>query len=340
MCEQVAYWELLSTGAQLEDSCHRLLYVCAFAVSQYSLDRTTKPFNPLLGETFEYVKDGEINFMAEQVSHHPPIGASHAESDHFNYFQHYSVKTRFGGNSIPVEELGMHHVILKKFNDVFEWPGLKTVVHNVIIGRLWIDHFGELELVNQTTGDRATLEFKECGWFGKNRWEVSGNIYDAEGKHRISFKGKRNEFITATVIKGPPLPSATIWTHDKLQPEQSDPWKLNQFAQELNVVTDFLDRTLPETDSRFRPDRLALQKQDLKRAAAEKRLLEQKQRDQAKARTSANKSWTPKFFEKFEEPGYPFEGYRPKGNYWDEREKRVAARSAAAVGASSDMISQ
>ena len=33
-----------------------------------------KPFNPLLGETFELVGK-DYRFLAEQVSHHPPITA-------------------------------------------------------------------------------------------------------------------------------------------------------------------------------------------------------------------------------------------------------------------------
>ena len=38
-------------------SVDRLLHIAAFAVSGYSgtAGRTTKPFNPLLGETFEFV---------------------------------------------------------------------------------------------------------------------------------------------------------------------------------------------------------------------------------------------------------------------------------------------
>jgi len=38
----------------------------------------SKPFNPLLGETFELVKDG-FELIAEQVSHHPPITAVHCQ---------------------------------------------------------------------------------------------------------------------------------------------------------------------------------------------------------------------------------------------------------------------
>lgn len=40
------------------------------------------------GETFEYIKEKEnFKFLAEQVSHHPPIGACIAETDHFIYWQ-------------------------------------------------------------------------------------------------------------------------------------------------------------------------------------------------------------------------------------------------------------
>jgi hypothetical protein len=46
--------------------------------------RFNKPFNPILGETYELIGDG-WKFLSEQVSHHPPISASYAESDHYIY---------------------------------------------------------------------------------------------------------------------------------------------------------------------------------------------------------------------------------------------------------------
>ena len=43
-----------------------------------------KPFNPVLGETYEFI-DPHYNthFIAEQVSHHPPISAYYAYNDDF-----------------------------------------------------------------------------------------------------------------------------------------------------------------------------------------------------------------------------------------------------------------
>lgn len=49
---------------------------CFSAVFQaYNEKFPAKPFNPLLGETFEMIIPGKFKFIAEQVSHHPPIAA-------------------------------------------------------------------------------------------------------------------------------------------------------------------------------------------------------------------------------------------------------------------------
>ena len=77
-CEQMYYSSLLDQANMESDPLDRLLYVVAFAVSQYSLtiNKTKKPFNPLLGETFEYVDNKrKFRYLAEQVSHHPPVSA-------------------------------------------------------------------------------------------------------------------------------------------------------------------------------------------------------------------------------------------------------------------------
>ena len=74
LCEEMEYSTLLDIASQQENSLHRIQFVGAFAMSNYSstLGRTSKPFNPLLGETYEYVrKDRGFRYISEQVSHHP-----------------------------------------------------------------------------------------------------------------------------------------------------------------------------------------------------------------------------------------------------------------------------
>ena len=38
----------------------------------------SKPFNPLLGETYELINDN-FDLIAEQVSHHPPVTAAYCK---------------------------------------------------------------------------------------------------------------------------------------------------------------------------------------------------------------------------------------------------------------------
>ncbi len=89
VAEDMEYTELLDNAADRIDSTERMVYVAAFAASEYAstIGRVAKPFNPLLGETYEYVRpDKGYRFLIEQVSHHPPIGAAWAESAKWDYY--------------------------------------------------------------------------------------------------------------------------------------------------------------------------------------------------------------------------------------------------------------
>lgn len=79
VAETLEYEDLLVRAAKEPDSLVRLAYLCVFNIVQYccQYDRLMKPFNPVLGETYELVRP-EFKYVAEQVSHHPPISACHA----------------------------------------------------------------------------------------------------------------------------------------------------------------------------------------------------------------------------------------------------------------------
>ena len=51
LTEELVYSEILDKAATCEESTEQLVYVAAFTISVYSttINRTTKPFNPLLG---------------------------------------------------------------------------------------------------------------------------------------------------------------------------------------------------------------------------------------------------------------------------------------------------
>lgn len=73
LCEELEYSELLDKASELSDPYERMVYVAAFAVSSYGSSyfrAGSKPFNPLLGETYECIREDKgFRFVAEQVSY-------------------------------------------------------------------------------------------------------------------------------------------------------------------------------------------------------------------------------------------------------------------------------
>lgn len=70
--EDFEYSSILDAAAQCKDPFEQMAYVAAFTISSYSttVNRTSKPFNPLLGETYECDRMADLGWKAfnEQVN--------------------------------------------------------------------------------------------------------------------------------------------------------------------------------------------------------------------------------------------------------------------------------
>ena len=70
--EDLIYHDVLTEAVKVKSSCEQICYVAAFASSSYAstVYRTGKPFNPLLGETYECDRRCEMGWrsLTEQVS--------------------------------------------------------------------------------------------------------------------------------------------------------------------------------------------------------------------------------------------------------------------------------
>lgn len=106
---EIMQYENLLVSANLEttSSLIRMLYVASFAIAQYKCTyrRMNKPFNPILGETFELVTP-TFKYIGEQVSHHPPISAAHAISKHYEFSMDTSTKMGFNGTYLKATPTG------------------------------------------------------------------------------------------------------------------------------------------------------------------------------------------------------------------------------------------
>lgn len=71
LTEDLEYSELLDRAARCDSTLEQMCLVAAFSVSSYSttVHRTAKPFNPLLGETYELDRLDEYGYrsICEQV---------------------------------------------------------------------------------------------------------------------------------------------------------------------------------------------------------------------------------------------------------------------------------
>lgn len=300
----------------------RILSVAAFAVSGYaSTDgRSCKPFNPLLGETYEAdYPDKGLRFFSEKVSHHPMVVACHCEGTGWRFWADSNLKSKFWGRSIQLDPVGE---LTLEFDDgeVFQWSKVTTSIYNLILGKLYCDHYGTMHI----QGNReysCKLKFKEQSIIDRNPHQVQGVVQDRNGRTVATLFGKWDEsmhYVMGDCFgkgKGTEQLSEAhlLWKRSK-PPKFPTRYNLTQFAITLNELTPGLKEKLPPTDSRLRPDQRCLENGEYERANAEKLRLEQRQRQ---ARKMQESGWKPRWFAKDKAT----DTYRYVGGYWESREK-------------------
>lgn len=329
MCEPMQYAELLIKASESPDPANRMAYLIAWITSGYSCAvRNRKPFNPLLGETFEYLsQDDKWKFFAEQVSHHPPIGVAVANGKDWELRLEMELKTNFRGNSADVNVLGTNS-FQTKYGDYFTWGHLGTTAHNVIIGGMWVDHYGTLEVKNKT-GERAVVNYTRTGWLGSGRFDLNGEIYDSKGNLKLKLTGKWNEIVMATKVNHDASASQPLLVWKRAHKIANPTWGWTAATSHLNHLDDEYKAILPSNDSRLRLDRFYLEKGDITNAGKEKIRLEEKQRTERKEREAKGDHYHAKYFQKTE--GQEGSRWTSIKDYWADREERVKAHKESNV---------
>ncbi|XP_016341461.1 oxysterol-binding protein-related protein 3-like isoform X1 [Sinocyclocheilus anshuiensis] len=328
LCEEVEYCHLLDTAANTHDPHMRMVYIAAFAVSAYACSFTRaggKPFNPILGETYECLRpDKGFHFIAEQVSHHPPVSACHCESKTYTFWQDVRWKNKFWGKSMEIVPMGVTHLELPGFADRYEWSKVTSCIHNILSGQRWIEHYGEISVKHSTTmGDVSLCKvtFLKSRSGGLNANEVEGMVTDSNGCVIHSLFGKWNE----ALYLGKPPSATCIWratpflslycVHIDPMPEDHEQYYgFTQFAIELNELEEGLKPLLPLTDTRFRPDQRLLEEGDIAGAEEQKERIEVLQRERRRVLQENNITHSPRFFKRAED-----DSWVSNGTYWDLR---------------------
>ena len=339
VAEDMEYADLLDIAADRNSSLERLVYVAGFAASEYAstIGRVAKPFNPLLGETYEYVRpDKGYRFCAEQVSHHPPIGAAYAESARWEYYGESAVKTKFSGKSFDANPLGTWFLKLRTKDgkeELYTWKKVTTTVIGIITGNPTIDNWGPMEIKNWMTGEVCTLDFRARGWKASSAYNILGKVMDRDGVTKWSIGGRWNDKIYARVTEGfedeavgegkskaGANQAVLVWQAGERP--SGIPFNLTPFAVTFNDDNPTLKPWLPPTDSRLRPDQRAMEEAEYDKAAEEKNRVEEKQRASRRARENAGEEYKPKFFLQKAHPVTGESYWEFSGDYWRRRQQK------------------
>eukprot|EP01103_Thecamoeba_quadrilineata_P010239 TRINITY_DN214_c0_g1_i1.p1 TRINITY_DN214_c0_g1~~TRINITY_DN214_c0_g1_i1.p1 ORF type:complete len:807 (-),score=176.14 TRINITY_DN214_c0_g1_i1:77-2497(-) len=324
--EEFQYANLLESAAAASEPELKLLYVCAWATSAYSTtdERIGKPFNPVLGETYELVdRDGKFRFLSEQVSHHPPACAVHVESPTYNFWTDLVVNNKFWGKSLECLPIGTINLKYKT-GEHFVWNKITTCVYNILFGTPYIDHYGQIEIKNLNGPETATVEFVKRGWWNDNAFEVRGEVRDKNGQVAYTIVGKWNDIVTATNTRT--NKTFDVWKAEPRPPFYKQQYHFSNFSMWLNQLAEPGATTVPPnlmpapSDARFRPDARALELGDLDLAGKEKTRVEIKQRAARTQREKSGQEWEPRWFEFVPQSTELSSGFwRYKGGYWESR---------------------
>ncbi|XP_059961967.1 oxysterol-binding protein-related protein 6 isoform X4 [Mesoplodon densirostris] len=319
LCEEMEYSELLDKASETDSPYERMVLIAAFAVSGYCstyFRAGSKPFNPVLGETYECIREDKgFRFFSEQVSHHPPISACHCESKNFVFWQDIRWKNKFWGKSMEILPVGTLNAMLPKYGDCYVWNKVTTCIHNILSGRRWIEHYGEVTIRNtKSSVCICKLTFVKVNYWNSNVNEVQGVVMDQEGKVVHRLFGKWHEGLYCGVA-----PSAKcIWRPGSMPTNYELYYGFTRFAIELNELDPVLKDLLPPTDARFRPDQRFLEEGNLEAAAAEKQRVEELQRSRRRYMEENNLEHIPKFFKKVIDANQR-EAWVSKDTYWELR---------------------
>ena len=104
----------LSQAAKITNPLKRFKLVLAFVFSGMHMSVShQKPFNPILGETYEgYYKDG-TKIYVEHVSHHPPICTYYIVNDNWTMNGSYRFKGGMSGNNLTFSYIGPNNIVFK-----------------------------------------------------------------------------------------------------------------------------------------------------------------------------------------------------------------------------------
>ncbi|XP_073534135.1 oxysterol-binding protein-related protein 10 isoform X2 [Phyllobates terribilis] len=268
-----------------------------------------KPYNPIIGETFHCSWDVpknkvkpcrthgtcvqaketntaqgseyEVRFVAEQVSHHPPVSCFYCECKEkmMCVNTHVWTKSKFLGMSVGVSMVGEGILKLMEYGEEYVFT-LPSAYARSILTVPWVELGGKVNITCAKTGYAATVTFHTKPFYG-------GKV------HRVTAEVKHNPTNVIVCKAQGEWNGALEFTYNSGETKVIDTTKLSIIRKKIRPLA-----KQGPTESRRIWENVtnALKTDNVDAASEHKHQLEERQRAEARQRASANAPWKPKYF--------------------------------------------
>ncbi|XP_054913426.1 oxysterol-binding protein-related protein 9 isoform X1 [Poeciliopsis prolifica] len=306
-----AHPDLFVSIADQPEPRERMVQVVKWYLSAFHAGRkgsvAKKPYNPILGEVFfchwdlpnekeeastpaESVSDGPVPwsspssvcFVAEQVSHHPPISAFYAEclSKKIQFNAHIWTKSKFLGMSIGVHNIGQGCVSCLEHDEhyILTFP---NGYGRSILTVPWVELGGECNISCSKSGYSANIVFHTKPFYGGKKHRVTAEIFAPNDKKSFcSVEGEWNGVMYSKLATG----ENTTFIDTK---------KMGIIKKKVRKLEDQLEY---ESRRLWRDVTLNLKLKNIDAATEAKHHLEEKQRAEARERKEKEQQWETRLF--------------------------------------------
>eukprot|EP00472_Partenskyella_glossopodia_P014679 CAMPEP_0197522730 /NCGR_PEP_ID=MMETSP1318-20131121/7817_1 /TAXON_ID=552666 /ORGANISM="Partenskyella glossopodia, Strain RCC365" /LENGTH=370 /DNA_ID=CAMNT_0043075195 /DNA_START=185 /DNA_END=1297 /DNA_ORIENTATION=+ len=262
----------LNKAAQSKTPEERLKWAIAFVVSGlHNGCKQKKPFNPILGETYQGTYPDGTNIFLEQISHHPPVSMYELEGPGkaWKLRGYNEYKASFRPNGVVGGQYGPNRI---EFEDgsVIEYNMPQVSVSGMVIGE-WLFYWtGTMTFEDKKNGLKAHIRLDPDDTYSMTSYLTSF----------ISTKSPCDYFTGSLTKDGKEVSKISGCWLAKLKFDEKVYWKIRQY---LPFAPKEIENSLPSHATK-RADLVALKKGDLDLSQSEKTRLEQKQRDDRKLR--------------------------------------------------------
>ncbi|XP_073419750.1 oxysterol-binding protein-related protein 9 isoform X2 [Dendrobates tinctorius] len=303
-----AHPDLFVSIGDYKDPKDRMVQVVKWYLSAFHAGRkgsvAKKPYNPILGEVFqchwdlpgqdnedsEQVSEGpvpwasknNVTFVAEQVSHHPPISAFYAEcyNKRIQFNAHIWTKSKFLGMSIGVHNIGQGCVTCLDYDEhyILTFP---NGYGRSILTVPWVELGGECNINCSKTGYSATITFHTKPFYGGKKHRITAEIYPPNDKKSIcSVEGEWNGVMYAKYANGENV-------------DFIDTKKMPIVKKRVRKLEDQIEH---ESRRLWKDVTYNLKIRDIDAATEAKHRLEEKQRTEARERKEKEEQWETRLF--------------------------------------------